>query len=34
MDIRIVAEPISLAEVDILAKEIYLDMVKGVADVD
>ena len=32
MDIRIIKEPISLADVRALAQEIYRDMVKGVVD--
>lgn len=34
MTIRIIQEPISLADAQELAKEIYGDMVKGVADIE
>jgi hypothetical protein len=34
MNIKIIREPVTIAEVQKLAKEIYGDMVKGVADVE
>jgi len=34
MDIRIIRDKISLKEVEELAEEFYIEMVKGVADVE
>lgn len=34
MNIKIIEEPVTIAEVKALAKEIYGDMIKGVADVE
>ena len=34
MNIRVVHEPISIAEVRALAQEIYQDLIKGVADIE
>ena len=34
MNIKIIKEPVTIAEVQALAKEIYGDMIKGVADVE